>query len=200
MRCTSTFDSAKRLKYHLLDVHSPNFIKEAKAPWGPGQGDDVESPLTQIKRQRLGTDDEPAVKDECRFINETVETPGLGRSTDRPTLSGWDEKGRLLSPIDSDGKAWCEFEYQTVETFEFNPTAQEKSTPGTLPPAHELDRGKSVSSASLDGFSPIQPTVDRANSGTITPALSISSAFQRVDPRLFEKEDYSDSHSSNLVC
>ena len=53
MRCVSAFDSAKHLKFHLLDVHCPNFITEPNKLEMLKEEDDVESTRLKMRRGKV---------------------------------------------------------------------------------------------------------------------------------------------------
>ncbi len=74
IQCVTAFNSAKHLKFHLLDVHCPDFIKQLSVLETPGECD-LEPARFKIPRRSLKK--KPAVgknvKWECRFIEETAE-------------------------------------------------------------------------------------------------------------------------------
>lgn len=72
MRYISTFDSVIYLKFHLLDIHCPNFIRKSSIIEMPDEGFNVEDRAKMPRRSTKTSIGRAEGK--YRFIDETAET------------------------------------------------------------------------------------------------------------------------------
>lgn len=86
MRCISEFESANYLKFHLLDVHCPDFLKQPQ-PLEISESD-CDMGSTRPKLPKRSKTKEPNAENEIRgnyyFINETAKTVSKNRPATPP--------------------------------------------------------------------------------------------------------------------
>lgn len=99
IRCVSAFNSAKQLKFHLLDVHCPDFIKEPTVLETPGEWDQeparLKLPRRSLKKDFAAGKD---VKWEYHFIDETAETVHRNKVSMVPTANSSSSTSTIDGP------------------------------------------------------------------------------------------------------
>ncbi len=74
MRYVSTLDSVNYLKFYLLDIYCPDFIRKSSIIKIPNDSFNVELDKAKIPRRSTKTLSIRRTKKEYRFIDETAET------------------------------------------------------------------------------------------------------------------------------
>ncbi|EJT68897.1 hypothetical protein, variant [Gaeumannomyces tritici R3-111a-1] len=130
IRCGGAFDSVKHLKFHLLDAHCRDFVKESTS-LELEENDDVKPAPAKRQRKRSAELDREAKVDTYHFVDETVQTACRHRAAaaslpspfeghvsppDSCQIQGWSEDGdagsgdvllRSPSSLDNDGVEEC---------------------------------------------------------------------------------------------